>query len=119
MTFQQFAEMVREFRATLTPEQAHIATEGLAYTGLVDLPYGEILETALQLAWAARPEGLTASERKEKRHAGDLNAAERRRLYRELEWRRGLYGPSQGRRRASASESPRWCHPHPRPSPRG
>ena len=106
MTFLQFAEMVRKFRATLTPEQAHIATEGLAYTGFVDLPHGEILETALQLAWAARPEGLTASERKEKRHAGDLNAAERRRLYKELEWRAVRLAPEPKRVRRKRKRKP-------------
>jgi hypothetical protein len=51
MTFQQFAEMVREFRAKLTPAQAHLASEGLAWIGLVDPPHGAILETALQMAW--------------------------------------------------------------------
>jgi hypothetical protein len=70
--------MVREFRATLTPEQAYIATEGLAYISLVDLPYGAILETALQMAWG--PEGETAEAQEERRRAGDLNAKERRRL---------------------------------------
>jgi len=103
MTFHQFAEMVREFRATLTPEQAHIATEGLAYWELVDLPHGEILETALQMAWG--PEDLTA-QREERRRLGDLNAAERRRLFKELEWRAVRLAPEPKRVRRKRKRKP-------------
>ena len=99
MTFEQFAAIVADWRARLTPEQAAMAQESLA-RGFVELPQGEALEAALTVTWAAMAARPDPTPVVVSRFAGNPSPSETRQWVRALE-----------RRATSAHPQPKQARP--------